>query len=176
MLIQVLNSIKWDANVTPDQIALVAEYRTRVDSFDPRKPENRIAEDEPAADRPKPPKPAPKLLEGYDPSFLNVAEAIERVVGQYTVKPYYSDFENDRLLEVFLGGRPLNDYAVVQCWLALAYEFKNRGGSFDKPFASLFPPQADWVQTALASFINRNHVNVPAPNCLTFMEDVAFRS
>ncbi len=48
-LIKVLNSVKNDPTATSEQVALVAEYRARTDNFDPRNPENRLADDEPGA-------------------------------------------------------------------------------------------------------------------------------
>lgn len=176
-LVRVITSVVKCSDVTPEQLALVAEFRARVDAFDPRNPANdkpRSAEDPESKPRLKP--VPPKISDGYDSSFINVAEAIERVVTKYTSKPYYSDLENDRLIETFLGnGIPLDPKSVRAAYLAFAYSFKDRSGSLEKPFTSLFPSQAVWVQTALCSFINRNHVSVPTPNCLSFTDDLGFR-
>src|ERR1700758_2439848 len=45
-LIRVLTSILRDPNATSEQLAIAAEFRTRVDSFDSRKLENRETEPE----------------------------------------------------------------------------------------------------------------------------------
>jgi|SRR5579872_7516721 len=54
-IISVLKSIRRDPSVTSEQVALVADYRARCDRFDPRKPENRVTNDD--TDDPKPSSP-----------------------------------------------------------------------------------------------------------------------
>lgn len=177
--VTVLTSVTRSSDITSEQIALAAELRTRVDAIDPKNPDNdkpRIAEDFES----KPKSQAPKISDGYEPDFLNLNEALARVQAKYgDIKPPYTEWENARLLQTFLGdGVTIDERSCRQAWLAFAFEFKKRGGSYEKPFTSLFPAQADWVQTAICSVANRNKycVGTPPPNCLSIEDDLGFRS
>jgi len=118
-----------------------------------------------------------KQPDGYEPDFLNVNEAIQRVVLKYTAPPPYTDLENQGLLETFLGdSTPLNAHSASQISLHLAQEFKARGGNYSKTFTSIFPPVIIAVQTALCQYVNSRSIAVPPANCLSITDDLGFCS
>jgi len=118
-----------------------------------------------------------KQQDGYEPGFLNVTEAIERVVSKYSVPPPYTDLENQRLLETFLGdSTPLSAHSASQISLHLAQEFKARGDNYSKTFTSIFPPLIVAVQTALCQYVNSRNFAMPSATCLSMTDDLGFRS
>lgn len=178
-LIKALTTVVRCPDVTPEQLALAVQCRARVDSFDPRNPENkkvRVAEQ--SSLKPKVEAPTPPVTDGFESEFLNINEAIARVEIKYgNAQPRYTDWENQKVLQVFLGdGVPINEHSCRQAWLALAYEFKARGGSYERKFETVFPPQAEWVKTAICSVGNQNkfQIGTPPPSCLTIMEELGF--
>jgi hypothetical protein len=164
--VEVLTSVVRSSDATPEQLVLAAEYRSRVSAVDPR---NETKSQRPRTEREayltdlaeRKPKAAAPQSDGYNASFLDIGSAVDRVISKYNVPPPYTDLENQRLLETFLGDVLLTAESAKQIWLHLTTEFKNRGGSATKPFTTIFPPVVIAVQTALCQFVNSRRIAVP---------------
>jgi hypothetical protein len=92
---------------------------------------------------------------------------------EYSQQPPWTDIENEKLLQTALGDIPLDAHAVIQLFLSLAYDFKERLGAVD----GSMQPQASWITACICAFVNRRGISIATPNCFAnIIEELAFRS
>ena len=175
-LIKVLSSVKKDPAATPDQLALVADFKARIGLFDPRNEENRSRETERRltereqylqeleARVPK----VVKQTDGFDNSFVSATDCIDRVRQKYgDTQPRWTEWDNDNLIRIALGDIPLNAKAVQQLWLTLSYDFAERQS---------LTTQTKWITSAICDYARRCDIPIPTPNCFNIMQELAFRA
>ena len=167
----VLKSVAKDSEASAEQISDAGTLLSRVQKLDPR---NQKAEPV-RSDRDESIKPKDPVPDGYDEKFINVGDCIDRVTNTYSTPPRYTDLENQRLLETFLGdSTPLDEHSARQIWLHLSAEFKARCGSYEKPFTKIFPQVIVSVQTALCEFANSRGIKLPNSNLLSIGDSIGF--
>ena len=164
----VLKSVAKDSEASAERISDAGSLLSRVQKLDPRnqKPEPvRLDRDETI-------KPKAPICDGYEHGFIDPVASLFRVITQYgSTQPKWTPLENENLLQVALGDVPLGTYSVVQLWLTLAYDFKNRL----KCVTSAVLPQSHWITAAICEYVNTRQIHVPTPNCFeNVLEELAF--
>lgn len=166
-----LKAVTKNPQASAEQISDAGSLLSRVQKLDPRNHNTKPVR----PDRDETIKPKAPIFDGFEPGFMNVNEAIGRVTITYNAPQRYTDLENQRLLETFLGdSTPLDEKSAEQIWLHLSAEFKARGGSYEKTFTSIFPPVIVAVQTALCHFVNSRNIAVPDSNALSLTDSFGF--
>jgi len=166
--VMVLTSVSKSPEITPSQLAFAAELRARVDLVDPRSQSEKTIK---SPERPQPEAQSPKLSDGFDRS-INAIEALSRVRLKYPRQPDWTDLQNENLIQAALDTTPIEEHSVQQLWLALACDFKERLGCVE----SSLSPQTKWLTAAICQIAIARNFQIPTPNCLTFIEELAFRS
>jgi hypothetical protein len=184
--------IKRDPQATSETLQIAADFKARVKAFTPKRgAKGAETESPPAGIEPVPVRSRrPKfdevawledqklkscelmiLPDGFYRS-VNAIEAVSRVSIKYgSQQPSWTDLANDELLQVALGDIPLNEQSVVQCYLSLAYDFKERLNAIGGPLAL----QTKWLTSAICAYARKHAIAVPVPNCLTMHEELSFR-
>jgi hypothetical protein len=126
------------------------------------------------------------VLDGYEPDFLGLSDAIERVASKYPQTPAYSEETQLELLKTALGDLPIDEHSINQLCLSLAYDWKLRSSGVPvgqpKEFSKIVPKEMDWIQLAVVSIHNARcrggiSSSLARPNCfVSFSDDIAFRS
>jgi hypothetical protein len=190
-LTSVIASLKNDVSASSEQLSKVAGYAVRVRAFNPRRigkqREGRLRspqhEDWLREQTEKKISETP-VSDGFVPGFLDAAEAIANVRLKYSQQPKWTAIENEKLIQIALGAVPISEHSVRQLWLALAYSYKKNlqdGGILLDSIPTVqrigTPEHAvRWVTAAICQYVNFRGIQLPAPNCLNFIEEIGFRT
>lgn len=123
--------------------------------------------------------PTIPVADGFQPDLIDLHAAFGRVAAAYKGQNafFVHQARADALLKVALGDVQLDNEAVVQIWLAVAYHWKgDLHGGPDRKGSDVLPIEARWILCSICTYLNSRRLGVRTPTIFTPLDDVAFRS